>query len=317
LITCVLAIAPANGQKFRYFGTNLTDWATLTSPTAGGQLRWRILKNDPAQSGAFVDIPFGLTSDDLPNQGNWLGDAAHDLAVYRSSNNTYYFNEVSSGATNIVTWGSAPTDFAGAEGDYDGDHKMDYTIVRAPTPTSTLEWWVLRSSDNTLRVFAFGNNASDIALPGADYTGDGTDDPCVVRIGAGGQTAWIWGSTNGIQLGQVFWGNFNTDFVIPGGDYDGDGKADFMVWRGLSDGIWYLLTSTGNTSYIPWGIPGSSNRDRALRAGDYDGDGKTDIAIYRQSTMTYWVNRSSGGIQTQVWGVAGNTNLPAAAYGIY
>jgi hypothetical protein len=206
---------------------------------------------------------------------------------------------------------------SGAEGDYDGDQKMDYTIVRAPTPTSTLEWWILRSSDNTLRVFAWGNNSTDIALPGADYTGDGLDDPCVVRIGAGGAISWIIGNTSGVPLGQVAWGNFNSDFVVPGGDYDGDGKADFMVWRGLGDGVWYLLTATGNFSYSYWGIPGTTNRDRALRAGDYDGDGKTDVAIYRPSTRTFWVNRSSGGIMTQVVGVDGNTNLPVAAYGIF
>ena len=316
LITCVLA-SSANAQKFRYFGTSLSDWAVLTSPPTGGQVNWRILKNDNQQTGTFVDIPWGLSSDDIPNPGNWLGGAAHDLSVYRNSTNTYYNAEVSGASSAFVTWGAGSTDSAGAEGDYDGDGKMDVTIVRAPTPTSTLQWWVLRSSDSTLRVFAFGNNATDLALPGADYTGDGVDDPCVARIGSGGQTAWIWGNTGGVQLGQVFWGNFNIDFLVPGGDYDGDGKADFMVWRGLSDGVWYLLTHTGSTSYVPWGIPGSSNRDRALRAGDYDGDGKTDIAIYRPSTQTFWVNRSTGGIQTVTWGVAGNTNTPVAAYGIF
>ncbi len=317
-ITCALSLpSDANAQKFRYYGTSLTDWAVLTSPPAGGQVNWRILKNDSPSTGTFVDIPWGLSSDDIPNPGNWVGGAAHDLSVYRNSNNTYYTREVSGAGTTFVTWGASLTDSSAAEGDYDGDQKMDYTIVRAPTPTSTLEWWVLRSSDSTVRVFAFGNNATDIALPGADYTGDGIDDPCVARIGASGQTAWIWGSTNGVQLGQVFWGNFNVDFLVPGGDYDGDGKDDFMVWRGLGDGVWYLLTSSGNASYTAWGIPGSANRDRALRAGDYDGDGKTDIAIYRPSTMTFWVNNSGGGIQTQAWGVPGNTNLPVAAYGIY
>ena len=316
LVTCLLAFtSTTNGQKFRYFGTNLSDFAILSSPTTGGTFRWIILRNEnPSPSGTYVDIPFGLTTDIVTNQGNWSGDAAHELAVFR--NGTYFTSQVNGGAFTVFNWGLS-TDFVGSEGDYDGDGRMDYTIVRATSPTSPLQWWVLRSSDSTTRVFTFGTNASDIALPGADYTGDGIDDPCVGRIGAGGQLSWIWGTTAGAQLGQVQWGNFNVDFIIPGGDYDGDLKADFMVWRGLGDGVWYLLTSSGNTSYLPFGIPGGANRDRPMRAGDYDGDGKTDIAIYRLSTRTFWINRSSGGIQTQVWGVPGNNNLPVASYGIY
>src|SRR5688500_12314041 len=91
LITCALSLpSDASAQKFRYFGTSLTDWAVLTSPSAGGQVNWRILKNDNPSTGTFVDIPFGLSTDDIPNQGNWVGGAAHDLSVYRQSNNTYY-----------------------------------------------------------------------------------------------------------------------------------------------------------------------------------------------------------------------------------
>lgn len=314
LITCVLALAfHASGQKFRYFGTNLSDWAVLTNPNGGGQFRWRVLKNESTPAGVFFDIPFGLSSDGVVNPGNWSGGAAHDLAVFRGG--TYYTQEVGGGNT-ITNWGVAG-DFAGSEGDYDGDGKMDYTIVRAPTPTSPLSWWVLRSSDSTARNFTFGSNATDLALPGADYTGDGIDDPAIARIGTGGQLTWWIGTTTGASVMVRTWGNYNVDFIVPGGDYDGDGKADFMVWRGLGDGVWYLMTNSGSTSFVAFGIPGGANRDRALRAGDYDGDGKTDIAIYRPSTMTFWVNRSSGGIQTQVWGDPAGVNTPVGAYGIF
>lgn len=316
LIAFVLALTPvAHGQKFRYFGTSLSDWAVLTSPTGGGTLNWRVLKNEnPSTTGTFFDIPFGFTTDNVANPGNWSTDPAHDLAIFRAG--TYYTSQVNGGATTITNWGNG-TDFAGSEGDYDGDGRMDYTIVRATSPTSTLQWWVLRSSDSTATTFAFGNNATDLALPGADYTGDGKDDPTIARINGDSSITWWVGATTGASVMVRTWGNFNSDFIIPGGDYDGDGKADFMVWRGLGDGVWYLMTNSGTTSYLPFGIPGGAGRDRALRAGDYDGDGKTDIAIYRQSTMTFWVNRSTGGLQTQTWGLAGNTNLPVAAYGIF
>ncbi|HKP69897.1 MAG TPA: hypothetical protein VJV05_11485, partial [Pyrinomonadaceae bacterium] len=174
VITCILALSLAsiaNGQKFRYYGTTRSDWATFTFPSAGGQIRWRVLRNDNPSTGSspLFDIPFGLTDSELvPNQGNWGGSATHDLAVYRDNTgtpaNTYIVNQLPSGPTTYTNWGLAVTDFIGSEGDYDGDGIMDYTVVRAPTDTSPFVWWVLLSSDSTMRVFRFGTNATDIAL---------------------------------------------------------------------------------------------------------------------------------------------------------
>ena len=323
-------VTETNAQKFQYFGTNLSDWATFTFPTAGGQIRWRILKNEnpsPPGPGAatITDIPFGLTASELvPNQGNYTGDGADDFIVYRDNTGTPANNYIwrnADGSGTWTPWGNALTDFIGSEGDYDGDGKMDLTIVRAPTTSSPFVWWVLQSSNNAVVTFTFGTNATDIALPGADYTGDGKDDPTVARVNAlSGAITWFVGTTTGAQLRQTQWGNFNTDFIVSGGDYDGDLKADFMVWRGFGavNGVWYLQTNSGAVSYTTFGIPGGSAvRDTALRAGDYDGDGKTDIAIYRPSTLTFYVNRSSGGVQTQQWGEPGSSNLPIASFGIF
>jgi hypothetical protein len=313
----------ADAQQYRYFGTQLTDWSVFTFPTTGGQIRWRILKNEnPSQPpGIIHDIPFGQTAtDEVPNQGDYTGDGIHDLALYRDHTGTpanTYIIQRSSGGIDWLRWGNFVTDYVGAEGDYDGDGRMDLTAVRV---TPAFQWWVLRSSNNTVGVFIFGNDNTDIALPGADYTGDGVDDPAVARVALNGLITWIVGTTTGAQLSQVTWGNFNTDFIVPAGDYDGDLKADYMVWRGFGavDGIWYLRTSSGSVSYTRLGIPGSAGvRDTALRSGDYDGDGLTDIALYRPSTLTFYVLRSSGGVQTQVWGVPGNTNLPIAAFGVF
>lgn len=326
-LLCMVLVPVAEAQRqYRYFGTHLTDWSVFTFPSAGGTIRWYILKNEnPSQPpGIIKDVPFGQTASELvPNQGDYTGDGIDDFALYRAAPGTpvnNYIIQRSSGGTDWIPWGNGTTDFIGSEGDYDGDNRMDLTAVRAPLSTSPFVWWILRSSDNTVMTFTFGTNATDIALPGADYTGDGLDDPAVARVAASGQITWIYGTTTGAQLNQVAWGNFNTDFIIPAGDYDGDLKADFMVWRGFGavNGNWYLLTNTGTVSQGPFGIPGSSSvRDTALRSGDYDGDGRTDIAVYRPSTLTFYVLRSSGGVQTQPWGIAGNSNLPIASFGIF
>ena len=330
--------------KLDFFGNKLTDFAILTYPTSGGQARTRILRNDNPTSGApgaatILDIPFGQTSTDsiIPAPGDYTGDGITDITVYRNANgspaNTYItlpLNTYPQPAGNPIyrQWGISTTDYIGAEGDYDGDGKIDPTVVR--NIDNAYVWYVLRSSDNTFMAFNYGRmDLGDYLLSGADYNGDGKDDPTVARVGSDGSITYIVGTTSSTVLSYTRWGNFNTDFIVPGGDYDGDGKADFMVWRGFvssvnpnnaGDGTWYLRTATGNMSYLKFGLPGtdaSGMRDTPLRGGDYDGDGKDDIAVYRPSNGSFYVNRSSnGGLIVQNWTVPGNTNVPVAKFGV-
>ena len=321
------SVSTADAQKFRYFSNTISDWAVLTFPSAGGTIRWRILRNtNPSVPPGIVrDIPFGESASEfVPAYGDYTGDGLDDYAVYRDATgtpaNTYIIGR-SEGGVSYIPFGDAATDNIGNEGDYDGDDKMDICVAR--DTGSAYQWWLLRSSNNTVAVFNWGIVATDIPLPGADYNGDGTDDPAVARInGTTGAITWIYGSISAGQLGQVQWGDFDTDYIIPAGDYDGDGKADFMVWRGFGsvNAVWYLRTAAGATSYTQFGLASgtAANRDIALRSGDYDGDGKTDIAVWRPSTLTFWVLRSSGGgAQTQPWGISGNANFPMGQFGTF
>lgn len=322
-----------------FYGNNLSDWVTL-SADANNNYIWNILRNEnpsppgPGQA-TIARPPWGArqtpseNGDYIPAFGNYSGNSTNDLVVFRANpdptRNFYWVQPFPSGTPFTAEWGTFNDFIPGAEGDYDGDGRMDLTAVR--DNSGIAQWWILNSSNNTVSIFNFGNFDDDFFLPGADYNGDGRDDPAVFRVGGGGQVTWYVANTSGVQLRQVNWGNYNTDFIIPAGDYDGDGRADFMVWRAFgtgTDGIWYLLTNTGNIQRFWWGIPGTTSTQRLdvpLRSGDYDGDGRTDIAIWRPSTQTFWVRRSSSANpnnepMVQRWGQSSN-DLPLANQGIY
>ncbi len=351
LAVSILTADAQNNTKVKldFFGNKISDFAVLTFPQNGNDIRWRILKNEnpaPAAPGAarIIDVPWGLLSDpapasaidSIPAFGDYSGNGVDSLNVYRfssgSPSNSYAIlpvkpNQQIPGNPIYIRWG-LDTDSFGAEGDYDGDGKMDPTAIRETN--GSLVWYVRRSSDNTFMTFNFGttlffasNTGTDIPLPGADYTGDGKDDPALVRIGGNGQVTWYVGTTSGMQISQTAWGNYNTDFIVPGGDYDGDGKADFMVWRGFgsdTNAVWYLRTNSGNISYTKFGLAADDDaaRDIALRSGDYDGDKKTDIAVYRPSNLTFYVLKSTGGLTVQQWGIAANAgNEPIGRFGTY
>jgi hypothetical protein len=77
-----------------------------------------------------------------------------------------------------VPWGQTG-DRPQAEGDYDGDGKVDYTVVRQNATTGNLTWFIMSSSTNTQRAFQFGTVPTGISFnvtEGADFNGDGRDE---------------------------------------------------------------------------------------------------------------------------------------------
>jgi putative transposon-encoded protein len=69
-------------------------------------------------------------------------------------------------------------------------------------------------------------------------------------------------------------------------------------------GTWFIRDSNGGAvSTISFGTSGD-----IPVPGDYDGDGKDDVAIYRSGQ--WWVNRSSGGVTTQNFGIGSDTAIP-------
>jgi subtilisin-like proprotein convertase family protein len=176
--------------------------------------------------------------------------------------------------------------------DYDGDGKTDISIFRP----SNGQWWINWSSNNSTKVYQFGQNGDSI-VP-ADYTGDGRTDIAFWRAG----TWFILRSEND----TFFAAPFGTIGDIPApGDFDADGRADLAVFRPTA-ATWFILGTTQGNIIRQWG----TNGDVPV-VGDYDGDGRSDIAIFRPSNGSWWVSRSTAGNLVTVFGAATDKPVPA------
>jgi glucose/arabinose dehydrogenase len=183
---------------------------------------------------------------------------------------------------------------AKASADLDGDLRTDIAVFRP----STGVWYVIHSSNSTLRIQGFGLEG-DIPTT-EDFDGDNISDIGVFRPSTG-----VWyhhrSSDNVVGIAQ-----FGIDGDIPAqADFDGDAKADLAVFR-PSTGTWYVFqTMTGAVLEMPFGL----NGDLPV-VGDYDGDGRSDIAVWRPASgVWYWINSESGEWQQRPFGTTGD--IPA------
>jgi hypothetical protein len=244
------------------------------------------------------------------------GDGKSDFGIIRRggviSPWTWWIHESSSGAIKTFNFGLSPNDVPQPV-DFDGDGKDDIAMWRNTPQTGQIcAYYIINSSDNTLKIIPFGQNGDTPVT--ADYDGDGKADLSVWRaplVGSTGQAIWYYrGTLNNPNenITYVPWGMRygasqmdQVDEPYPG-DFDGDGKADFRIQRRVDianptanqPAIFYTLTAQGNISIDYFGI----SSDRIL-PGDYDGDGKTDIAIARgfnisPGNTTWYIRYSSG-----------------------
>lgn len=319
-----------------FVGDNRTDWTTLQF-TENGPIRWKNLQNPaPTAPGAAFrrDFDYGLAASDSITVGDYIGDSKSDPTVWRGTPGpaTFYVGNFPLGTGGItlnraIQFGNGATDVPGAQGDYDGDGKTDYTLVRSTT--DGLIWYILGSVSNTVRAVRFGTAAVQTGLtgtavfPGADFTGDGRDELIVLNRNTAGTVVnyYIGDAVTGAGVITRSFGNFNTDFNVAPDDYTGDGRADFVAVRETqgANAVWYIANSQNTTvTATSFGLadPAFEDLDVPVR-GDFDGDGRHDICVWRESNQTFYFVSSlfPGQIGGQKLGDVGD--FPLGSFALY
>ncbi|MBC7898971.1 MAG: VCBS repeat-containing protein [Saprospiraceae bacterium] len=233
------------------------------------------------------------------------GDNKTDYAVARSASavtQSTWLIQTNGGPTSGVAWGNG-VGFTGGDkatpADFDGDGKTDIAVWRPGAPT-VAAFYILNSSNSTVRIETFGQIGDDVTVVG-DYDGDEKADPAVYRDGTGGgQSTFFYRGSVSNPSGNVSYVPFGIqgDIAVPG-DFDGDKKFDFHVARNAAGQlIHYRLATTAGFSGFSYGL----NTDK-LVTGDFDADGKTDIGalringsnydwyILRSATNRIWIDR--------------------------
>jgi photosystem II stability/assembly factor-like uncharacterized protein len=344
-------VDPANTQTL-YAGTDIgvylsTNGGTNWGPFSPGLPRVAVFGMELQPLHRVLRIAThgrGIWEYDLANKkttGDFDGDAKTDIAIFRPSDGTWWYQRSFDGAGFAAQFGQSTDKVAAA--DFTGDGKTDIAIFRP----STGQWFVLRSEDNAFYAFPFGQNG-DIPMPAdydgdgkadaavfrpstgtwfilnslsgqpsiinfgangdlpiaADYDGDGLADPAVFRPNApGGAQWWIMRSHDGLAAYQF---GTSTDKAVVG-DYTGDGKADVAFFR-PSTGQWFILRSEDSNYFA---FPFGQNGDLPV-PGDYDGDSRTDAAVYRPSQGAWYISRSTAGLQITSFGLSTDQPVPNA-----
>ncbi len=257
---------------------------------------------------SFLAILPLLTALQAETPYDFDGDGKTDKAVFHTEfanpdpNNLvgqqiWYLSKSSDGLPLTMQWGhvtATDTDLL-RPADFDGDGKTDFAVQRIVSGQSLTTFYILNSSDNTIRAEIFGRASENSKVIG-DYDGDGKADLCVYGVqkrGYGFTYKGSFNNPNGILTVVPFGNRIATPYR---GDFDGDNKLDFCVRFTTTNptAVFTLKRSSdGVFENVNWGLNADS-----LAPGDYDGDGRTDFCVRRSNGTSYeWyiLERDGGG----------------------
>lgn len=259
-------------------------WLPNTDPVSGKKTGWfgKALPKNAASSWNPLAAPLPTPTPQLSKEYVYAGSRLlsvvdananetppADLAVWRPSNGYWYVIGLVNSNTTYYNYGQSGD--IPVQGDYDGDGKTDFAVVRPNG--SVFDWYIVYSGGGSA-TFSYGLN-SDKPVS-ADFDGDGKTDPAVYR--SSNNTFYVMRSSDS----TTWYVNLGTSGDIPAAaDYDGDGKADFCVWRESNDTFYSLLSGSSYALQTATFSTGTSCATGAncIVSADYDGDGKANYAI--------------------------------------
>lgn len=213
-------------------------------------------------------------------------------------------------------WAGMGSNHELAQGDFDGDGKMDKVIVDRSTG-----WWhfyyTTVTGVPTPQSWQWGGMDGSYKLALGDYDGDGKTDKVIVQPSTGWWRFFYSTSPGAVQSWQ--WPGMTSAHEVASGDYDGDGKTDKAIVN-RSAGTWHIIYSSTwpavqTADNFTWAGMNSSHE---LALGDYDGDGKTDKTIVQRSTGLWWTLPSNGSASSfWEWAWAGMDSSYELALGDY
>jgi len=211
-----------------YDGDGKADVAVYRKDFTADTGTWFYSTSSGPLKGTVITFAWGRASDS-PYTGDFNGDGKADFAIDRPTD----LNDPNSAAEVWVHYGDGANNAAGPSadkidrwglfsdlfvpGDFDGDGKTDYAIVRSAG--GQLEWWVRWSTDNSVHVARWGLDTDIIAQ--GDYDGDGKTDLAVWRPNDDGQYAAFYAlsSKTGAPIFRA-WGTALPNTDVPAAGYD-------------------------------------------------------------------------------------------------
>lgn len=191
-----------------YTGDGKDDPAIFRGGTGAGQQAtfWYQASSGPL-NGVAVATNWGSFGD-TPVPGDYTGDGKADFCVQRPVNGSgVFFMHPGTGGpdgpgADTVTFFGLAADFI-VPGDYDGDDKTDFAVVRAQS--GSYVWYYQSSMTGSVVANFWGSSATDVRTPG-DYDGDGKHDFAVWRRTAENSSYYFYVNASTAGFSQTAWG---------------------------------------------------------------------------------------------------------------